>query len=295
MTAAFEKAVLDEIEKTLAALLPGDGPDQPKGLLRVARAMRYSALAGGKRLRPCLTVYSADLFGVPRDRSLRAGAAVEFIHCYSLIHDDLPAMDDSDLRRGRPSSHRQFDEATAILAGDALLTDAFEVLADEATHPDDGVRTKMISALAHAAGQKGMVGGQMMDILADKGEGGSLDIALLQSLKTGAMIRVSCELGGYLGGANESQMTALRDYASRLGLAFQITDDLLDLTSSEEEAGKPVGQDHGKLTFVDLLGETPARAKAETLIDEAIAALSVFKTDSSALQAIARFILSRSH
>lgn len=295
MTAAFEKAVLDEIEKTLAALLPDDGPDQPKGLRRVARAMRYSALAGGKRLRPCLTVHSADLFGVPRERSLRAGAAVEFIHCYSLIHDDLPAMDDSNLRRGRPSSHKQFDEATAILAGDALLTEAFEVLADEATHPDASIRTRMIAALAGAAGQKGMVGGQMMDILADKGEGGSLDIALLQSLKTGAMIRVSCEIGGQLGGASDAQMTALRDYASRLGLAFQITDDLLDLTSSEEAAGKPVGQDHGKLTFIDLLGEEPARAKAESLVEEAIDALSIFAADSSALQAIARFILSRSH
>ena len=294
-SAAFDQALLNEIETTLEALLPGTGHDQPKGLRRVAEAIRYSALSGGKRLRPCLAVYTADLFTVPRQRALRAGAAVEMIHCYSLIHDDLPAMDDSDLRRGRPSSHRQFDEATAILAGDALLTEAFAVLAADATHPDASVRVRLVSALAVAAGHDGMVGGQMMDILADKGEGGSLDITLLQSLKTGAMIRVACRFGGYLGQADEVQVKALDDYASRLGLAFQITDDLLDLTATEEDAGKPVGQDAGKLTFVDLLGEEGARRKASSLIGEAKDLLAGLPGQTGPLAAIADFILARRH
>src|SRR5690606_16985799 len=252
-TAAAVGVVLDRLLPT------SEGPEA-----RLFEAMRYATLNGGKRLRPFLVIAGADLFDVPRDRSLRAAAAVELIHCYSLVHDDLPAMDDDDLRRGRPTCHIQFDEATAILAGDALLTLAFEVLADPATHPDPAIRVALVGALAAAAGGEGMVGGQMFDLVA---EGRTLDldqITRLQGLKTGRLIKVSCAAGAILGGANSEARDALDAYAQDLGLAFQIADDLLDVEGSEAEVGKKVGKDAdaGKATFVSLLGVAEARRRA---------------------------------
>ncbi|MCI5044843.1 MAG: polyprenyl synthetase family protein [Aquisalinus sp.] len=291
----FDAETLAAIEKQLDALLTRPEAPAAAGLDRIYKAMRYSALAGGKRLRPYLTVLSADLFKVPREHSVRAGAAIELIHCYSLIHDDLPAMDNSDLRRGRPTSHIEFDDATAVLAGDALLTEAFHVLADPATHPNPEVRTKLVSELAHAAGPMGMVGGQMMDILAETGMAAAEDITLIQSLKTGALIAVSCRFGGLLAQATSAEIEALNRYATDIGLAFQITDDLLDVSGSAEQTGKPTGQDamNSKPTFVDLLGEEGAREKAAALIADAKQALSLFSPNQQPLARIADFILSR--
>jgi farnesyl diphosphate synthase len=230
------------VEDALDRLLPRRaGP-----LGRVVDAMRHSALDGGKRLRPFLVIAAADMFGAPRARSVRAGCAVEMIHCYSLIHDDLPAMDDSDLRRGRPSAHKAFDEATAILAGDALLTQAFEILAEEATHPDGAVRCRLALELARASGKEGMVGGQMIDIYAEQKNFDLASIEELQRLKTGAIIRFSAMAGGIVGGASDAEIDALRLYAEDLGLAFQIVDDLLDAFGDANALGKPVGQDAGE-------------------------------------------------
>lgn len=286
------RAVAADIERVLDSLLsPVEGP---RG--RVVDAMRYACLDGGKRLRPYLTVAAADMFEAPRERSLRAGAALEMIHCYSLVHDDLPAMDDSDLRRGRPSAHRKFDEATAILAGDGLLTYAFEVLADPATHPDAETRARLVRDLAVAAGAAGMVGGQMIDLSSERETLDFDGIAELQRLKTGALIRYGCEAGGIVGGATEAEIDALRGYAEDLGLAFQIVDDLLDAFGSAEELGKPAGQDADmeKATFVKLLGAEGARAKAEQLVSSACARLDGFGNRNSALTMVARFVLDRS-
>ncbi len=278
-----------DIDALLDRILPPDGfPAR-----RVVEAMRYSALGQGKRLRPFLVVESAALFGVPRERALRAGAALECVHCYSLIHDDLPAMDDDDLRRGKPTTHKAFDEATAILAGDALLTFAFEILSDEAVHPDPQVRLKLISGLAKAAGLAGMVGGQMLDIEAESRVASSLsDIVLIQSLKTGALFRYACEAGAILGGADPAP---LRLYAEKIGLAFQIADDILDIESTPEALGKATQKDKemGKATFVDLLGMEEAKARAAGLVDEAIAALAVYGQRSAILADAARFIVQR--
>ncbi len=291
----FDARILESIEGLLDDLLSPENPISASGLVRIYDAMRYSALAGGKRLRPYLTVASADLFGVSRTYSVRAGCAIELVHCYSLIHDDLPAMDNSDLRRGHPTSHIAYDDATAILAGDGLLTEAFAVLASAETHPDAGVRTTLVSQLAAAAGASGMVGGQMMDILAETGVAEAEDVELLQSLKTGALIRVSCRFGGYLAEANEDHIMAVDTFAARLGLAFQITDDLLDVSGSEASTGKPVGRDaaNQKPTFVDLLGEAGAHKKAAQLICEAKDQLACFSTDIQPLTRIAEFILRR--
>ena len=262
---------------------------------RVVEAMRYSALAGGKRLRPFLVMESAGIFDVAPDRALQCAVAVEMIHCYSLIHDDLPAMDDSDLRRGRPTSHKAFDEATAILAGDGLLTEAFAVLADPRCHPDAGVRAELVAGLARAAGAAGMVGGQMIDIAPGR-DGLDLDgITNLQTLKTGALIAFSCEAGAILGGAGAPARAALLGYAQDLGLAFQIVDDLLDFQSTPEELGKPTGQDAaaGKATFVGLLGVDGARAKAEKLVASARARLEIFAEKADFLRQTATFVLER--
>lgn len=260
---------------------------------RVVEAMRYAALSEGKRLRPFLVVESAALFGVAREQALRAGAALECVHCYSLVHDDLPAMDDDDLRRGKPTAHKAFDEATAILAGDALLTYAFEILSDPATHADAAVRLKLVSGLAKAAGFAGMVGGQMLDIEAETRIDSVLsDISLIQSLKTGALFRFACEAGAIMGGADPAP---LLHYADKIGLAFQIADDILDVESTPQALGKATQKDRilGKATFVDLLGLDEARRRAAALVDEAIASLSVYGERSAILNETARFIVAR--
>ena len=262
---------------------------------RVCQAMRYSALAPGKRLRPFLVLASAQLFGVARRCALQVAAATEMVHAYSLVHDDLPAMDNSDLRRGRPTCHKEFDEATAVLAGDGLLTAAFEVLADPDTHGDPAVRCELVTALAGAAGAAGMVGGQMIDLIA---EHQTLDIGAitrLQRMKTGALIAFSCEAGAILAKAPHELRTALRGYAHDLGLAFQIADDLLDVEGSAAETGKPVGADvaSGKATFVSILGVTRARAQAELLIRQAIAHLDLFEQRAELLREAARFVITR--
>jgi len=269
-------------------------PEGPEA--RVVEAMRYSALAPGKRLRPFLVLASAQLFSVSRRSALQAAAAVELVHAYSLVHDDLPAMDDSDLRRGRPTCHKQFDEATAVLAGDGLLTYAFEVLAQPDTHGDPTVRCELVTALAQAAGTAGMVGGQMIDLLAENDP--SLDIGAitrLQRLKTGALIAFSCEAGAILGKAGREQRVALRGYAHDLGLAFQIADDLLDIEGSAAETGKPVGSDAaaGKATFVSILGVERARDQAAHLIRQAVAHLDLFEKRAELLRQAAHFVITR--
>jgi farnesyl diphosphate synthase len=269
-------------------------PEGPEA--RVVEAMRYSALAPGKRLRPFLVLASAQLFSVSRRSALQAAVAVELVHAYSLVHDDLPAMDDSELRRGRPTCHKQFDEATAVLAGDGLLTYAFEVLAQPDTHGDPAVRCELVTALAQAAGAAGMVGGQMIDLLAENDP--TLDIGAitrLQRLKTGALIAFSCEAGAILGKAGAELRLALRGYAHDLGLAFQIADDLLDIEGSAAETGKPVGSDAaaGKATFVSILGVERARAQAALLVRQAVAHLDLFEKKADLLRQAAHFVINR--
>jgi farnesyl diphosphate synthase len=285
--------VADLVTETLDRLLPA--VPGPRG--EVVEAMRYACLGGGKRLRPFLLISSADLYDVPRSQSARAAAALEMIHCYSLVHDDLPAMDDADTRRGRPSAHKAFHEATAILAGDGLLTHAFGVLASPETAEDPAIRARLIAGLADAAGADGMVGGQMIDIAAER-EGTDFDlegISELQSLKTGALIRYACEAGAVMGGADADGEKALAQYADDLGLAFQIVDDLLDVTGTEEQLGKPAGQDQamGKATFVGLLGIEGAQEKAQSLVDRASASLSPFGNAATPLADVAQFVLKR--
>ena len=268
----------------------------PPGLeARVYEAMRYSALAPGKRLRPLLVLASARLFGVARVSALQVAAAIEMVHAYSLIHDDLPAMDNSDLRRGRPTCHKAFDDATAVLAGDGLLTMAFEVLSHPDTHGNASVRCELVAALAGAAGAAGMVGGQMIDLIA---ETTTLDIGAitrLQRMKTGALIAFACEAGAILAKAPHEVRLALRGYAHDLGLAFQIADDLLDVEGSAEETGKPVGADAaaGKATFVSILGVERARAQAELLVSQAVAHLDLFEQRAELLRQVARFVIDR--
>lgn len=283
-TADAVNEVLDDL------LVQMEGPEN-----RLMEAMRYSALGGGKRVRPFMVVASADLFGVARFRSLRVAAAIEMIHCYSLIHDDLPAMDDDDLRRGRPTAHIEFDEATAILAGDALLTKAFEVLASTETHSHGAVRADLCLAFAKAAGDLGMVGGQMLDIVAGDHELDVPEITRLQRMKTGALISVSCEAGGILGKASTDARSVLRGYAHDIGLAFQIADDLLDVEGTAEEVGKATGKDEaaGKATFVSLLGADRARDQANMLVAQAEAHLNIFGDKAELLKELARFIVNR--
>jgi farnesyl diphosphate synthase len=268
----------------------------PPGLeARVYEAMRYSALAPGKRLRPLLVLASSRLFGVAQRSALQVAAAIEMVHAYSLIHDDLPAMDDSDLRRGRPTCHKAFDEATAVLAGDGLLTMAFEVLSHADTHGDPAVRCELVAALATAAGSAGMVGGQMIDLIAETQTLELGAITRLQRMKTGALIAFACEAGPILAKAAAEARHALRGYAHDLGLAFQIADDLLDVEGSAEETGKPVGADAaaGKATFVSILGVGRARAQAELLINQAVAHLDLFGQRAELLRQVARFVIDR--
>ena len=261
----------------------------------LTEAMRYATLNGGKRVRPFLVMSSARLFSVAESCALRVAAAVEMVHCYSLVHDDLPAMDDDDLRRGQPTCHVRFDEATAILAGDALLTKAFQVLADPDTHPDPAVRSDLVAKLAHAAGDEGMVAGQMLDLLAADTALGMSEVTRLQRLKTGMLIGFACESGAILGKAPEGARHALRAYVHDLGLAFQIVDDLLDVEGDEKEVGKKTGKDQaaGKATFVSLLGRDRARAQADMLADQAAQHLELFAEKANHLRELARFVVKR--
>jgi farnesyl diphosphate synthase len=284
--------VAEEIEAVLDGVMPPvRGPQA-----RLHEAMRYAVLGGGKRIRPFLVVAGADLFEVPRARALRAGAAAELIHGYSLVHDDLPAMDDALTRRGRPSCHRQYDEATAILAGDALQCLAFELLAEPDTHPDPDVRCALVRGLAKAAGAAGMCGGQMIDLLA---EGRSLEldqILELQRLKTGALIGFACEAGAILGDAGAAAHDALLGYAADLGLAFQIQDDLLDVVGDTEITGKDLGRDaaSGKATVVARLGVDGSRRRLEVLRQSASAQLDRLGEETGVLRGVFEFVISRS-
>lgn len=290
----FQAALGDnakQVTDMLDALMPLT--DTPEA--RVVEAMRYASLAGGKRVRPFLVTQSAALFGVDTTSALRAAAAVEMVHCYSLVHDDLPAMDDDDLRRGQPTCHIKFDEATAILAGDALLTKAFEVLAAPETHTDARVRADLVLALAKAAGDHGMVGGQMMDLWAEKNHLDMAQITRLQRMKTGDLIAVSAEAGAILGKASDEARTALHAYAHDIGLAFQIADDLLDVEGDAALVGKAIGKDAdaNKATFVSLLGVDKARQQADMLSEQAAAHLEIFGEKADLLKQLARFIVER--
>jgi farnesyl diphosphate synthase len=281
----------EAVNRTLDRLVPSiDGSER-----RVVEAMRYALMGGGKRIRPFLVLNSARLFDVPEVGALRAAAAIEMIHSYSLVHDDLPAMDNADLRRGRPSVHRQFDEATAILAGDGLLTQAFEVLADDETHASPSVRSNLVLALARAAGAAGMVGGQMIDLEAQHTKLDLEAITRLQRMKTGAIIGFSCEAGAILADAPAKARAALQLYAEDLGLAFQIADDLLDVESSAAVTGKPVGQDQvaGKATFVAVLGVDEARRRAKVISDRAASHLEMFGKPAGLLREMAQFVVTR--
>ncbi|HEY7689626.1 MAG TPA: farnesyl diphosphate synthase [Dongiaceae bacterium] len=289
------EAALTETANAVNQLLDRLLPPVSTAERRVVEAMRYSVMGGGKRIRPFLVRHSAKLFDVADANALRVAAAIEMLHCYSLVHDDLPAMDDADLRRGRPSVHRQFDEATAILAGDGLLTMAFEVLADPATHANPLVRAELGLALARAGGAAGMVGGQMIDLQAENAQLDLPAITRLQALKTGAIIEFSCIAGPIMGQAPADAHRALRDYARDLGLAFQIADDLLDIESSEDVTGKPVGRDQaaGKATFVSLLGVEGARKRARELADQAAGRLAQFGNRAELLCDMAQFVVDR--
>ena len=264
---------------------------------RLLKAMRHAALGGGKRIRPFLLIECAGLFDVPPAVALNAAAALECVHCYSLVHDDLPAMDNDDLRRGRPTVHKAFDEWTAILAGDALLTLAFELLAAPAAHADARVRTELIAGLARASGAAGMAGGQCLDLEADKlGTPARRDLAHiehLQSMKTGALIRFACEAGAILGYAEASQRRALVEYGERLGAAFQIADDLLDVEGEVGVMGKAAGKDAGKATLVSALGVPAARARLGLLEAQAIATLEPFGPSADILREAAAFVVRR--
>ncbi len=281
------------VEGMLDQLLPvSDGPEA-----RVQQAMRYAAFAGGKRLRPFLVLQTASLFKVDADAALRVAAAIECLHTYSLVHDDLPAMDNDDLRRGKPTTHIKFDEATAILAGDALLTFAFEILSSVKVHGDARVRADLVGLFARAAGSHGMVGGQMIDIEAPNLEADLMLVTRLQYLKTGALIAAACEAGAILGKAPHAMQQALHAYAHDMGLAFQMTDDLLDHTGSAEKMGKATQKDAeaGKATFVTLMGEERARAQAQMLAKQAGRHLDPFGAKADLLRACALWVVERDH
>jgi len=298
---------LNQVAKDAESLLDHLLNEVPAGdeLARPARlldAMRYASLGAGKRFRPFLVVESASLFGVARQQALMAGAALECVHCYSLVHDDLPAMDNDDMRRGQPTVHKAFDDATAILAGDGLLTFAFDILARPETHPNPAVRIELVLALARAAGLGGMVGGQMLDLAAEgRFEGGAPqrlaegEVATLQAMKTGALLKFACRAGGILGQASAAQRAALDRYGSAVGQAFQIADDLLDVEGDPALVGKQTGKDAeaGKATIVGILGPEGAKARLRTLVAEAEAALEPFGAAASVLVAGAKFVAER--
>jgi farnesyl diphosphate synthase len=286
------------LDRLLGTAPIADERDRPARLLA---SIRYASLGGGKRFRPFLVVESAALFGVGRDHALMAGAALECVHCYSLVHDDLPAMDNDDLRRGRPTAHKAFDEATAILAGDSLLTYAFDLLSRPETHPSPDVRIRLVMALARAAGLGGMVGGQLLDLAA---EGRFPDVAkpkelgeveTLQAMKTGALIRFGAVAGAILGEATEDRLSALERYGAAVGQAFQIADDLLDIEGDAATVGKQTGKDAaaGKATIVGVLGLVKSKERLKSLVDEASAALAPFGDRADVLKMAARFVAER--
>jgi len=280
-----------DIDQEFGALLklPGDARD------RLYAAMRHAAIGGGKRLRPLLVTATAALFHVDRAVAVRVGTAVEAIHVYSLVHDDLPCMDDDDMRRGKPTVHRAFDDATAVLAGDSLHALAFEILASPQTHPDPFVRGELVSTLALASGPEGMAGGQMMDIEAEKATFDLQTVMRLQALKTGALIAASVEMGAILGHIPPEGRTHLRGYARDIGLAFQIADDILDVEGDPELAGKALQKDAdaGKGTFVSLMGLERAKQQAEMLVAQANEHLSCYGSEANLLRAIANYITER--
>ena len=283
--------IASEIDQDFEQLLasPGDARDP------LYAAMRYAAIGGGKRLRPLLVVATASLFHVGRDVALRVGTAVEAIHVYSLIHDDLPCMDDDDMRRGKPTVHRAYDEATAVLAGDSLHALAFEILANSGTHSDPFIRSELIATLALASGPDGMAGGQMMDLEAEKSTFDLPTVTRLQALKTGALIAASVEMGAILGHVPPEGRTHLRGYARDIGLAFQIADDILDVEGDPELAGKALHKDAdaGKGTFVSLMGLDRAKQQASMLIEQAVGQLSSYGQEADLLRAIASYITQR--
>ena len=283
----------DGIDRLFDHLLPI--PEDPRA--RLYEAMRHAAIGGGKRLRPLLVRAAGDLFHVDTALSLRVGAAVEAMHVYSLIHDDLPCMDDDDLRRGKPTVHRAFDEATAVLAGDSLHDLAFEWLADPATHADPFVRIELVQELARASGPAGMAGGQMMDLVAETATFDLPTVTRLQQLKTGALIGFSVEAGAILARIPAEGRRALRAYARDIGLAFQIADDIMDVEGDEALAGKALHKDAaaGKATFVTLMGIDRAREQARLLVDQAVAHLAAFGGEAALLRAIARYVVERDH
>jgi farnesyl diphosphate synthase len=286
------KAFAGTIEAHLDRLLPPAGARAP----RLVEAMRYALLAPGKRIRPFFVSESARLFGADAGQALQVGAAIECVHCYSLVHDDLPAMDDDDLRRGRPTLHKAFDEATAILAGDTLLTFAFEILSAPEAHADAGLGTELVNELAKAAGKDGMAGGQMLDLEAERRRIGDFGrVVTLQAMKTGALFRFACRAGAILGRANMTERLALTTYAERIGLAFQIADDILDVEASSAVLGKATGKDRaaGKATFVDLLGLVGAKAEARKLAEEAKEAMGGFGDKAHVFMAAADYVVGR--
>ena len=284
--------IAELVNDKLDELLP-DQIETSEG--KLLEAMRYSTIPGGKRVRPFLTVVSSQLFGVSMDASLQTAAAIELIHSYSLVHDDLPAIDNDDLRRGLPSCHKKYGEAIAILTGDSLLTYAFEVLADEGTHRDPSVRVDLISNIARASGFCGMVGGQVIDVLSEMKDVELSEIIRLQMMKTGALFSISCEAGAILGKASRNLRASLRAYANNIGLAFQITDDLLDAEGTRQETGKTVNKDKkaGKQTLVGVLGAQKARAHAEMLVNQANEHLSPFGSQANLLKDLSRYVVSR--
>jgi len=290
LAAALSQAAAD-VEAALEDLLPLVESAEA----RLIEAMRYASLGGGKRLRAFLAMETAALFSVDRRCAARVGAAIEMLHAYSLVHDDLPAMDDDDLRRGKPSCHRAFDEATAILAGDALQTRAFEVLAEPDTHSNPDARCELVVALARAAGARGMVGGQMIDMLSEGQMLTAEQITRLQALKTGRLIQFSAEAGGIMGRAGMAQRHLLAAYGRDLGAAFQIADDLLDVLGTTQETGKTAGKDAaaGKATLIAVLGAERARDQAEALAAQAAAQLDSFGPKADLLRELAAYVVAR--
>ena len=292
LAAAFA-AIQHDVDAAFDAFLPL--PDDSRAPL--VEAMRYAAIGGGKRVRPLLVSATAALYGVARDAAVNAGCAVEAIHAYSLIHDDLPCMDDDEMRHGKPTVHKAFGEATAVLAGDCLHALAFEILTMHGTSPDPFVRSELVATLAKASGHAGMGGGQMMDIVSAERDYDLPEITRLQQLKTGALLAASVELGAILGKVPPEGRTHLRAYARDIGLAFQIADDLLDVEGDEGKAGKALRKDEGqgKQTFVTLMGRDAARRQASILVEQAGQHLASYGTEADVLIELARFIVQRDH
>lgn len=293
------KQELERVENIVNERMSGMLPSEVEGRIgenRLAKAMRYSCLSGGKRVRPFLVMTTASLFGVSESCASQVAAAIEFVHAFSLIHDDLPALDDDDTRRGQPSLHVKFDEATAVLAGDALLTFAFEVLSHETTHSDPSVRLELISSFSKAIGYTGMIGGQMLDMISEEKELNIEQITRLQRQKTGMLFAAACEAGAILGKAPQNVRNALRGYANNIGLVFQITDDLLDaIADTNEDGTKRKDKSSGKGTYISIMGIEKARNQAQILTKQAIEYLNVFGKNADNLRDLANFIVSRTN